>query len=396
MLPEIEGAKLPNFPWHNFAFEQVLEYYDGPRLILQRSRVGQLYLVWWNDSDEAIDRWIYLPVSESRLREILSGNMPALDALKNPEDGNLLVVDIDVAIDSVVQTVVTTAASLPEDSLPLEWSRLSISIPEEISGLPIRERAHLLNVKMESKKSDPTGRVSAKIVGQIIGNLQRLVDAVGQAKSGEPTSRGGISDSVLSGTRLDPISTYTGSFGIHLETNKQDDLIGDSLAKTSLEGLFDLFDVGHQAFGLTLQLTELKARVAKNYKDFLSTIETSLGTASLSWSQPGKMDPRQVRIDQESARNIIAQIDYFADSTQDNLTFEATLIGGNVRTLRFEIVTLETDERFDGLIHEDAISEMGRITFNSLCRVTLQPNLQVNEVTGEEKTTYTLLEIQPT
>ena len=396
MLPEIEGAKLPNFPWHNFAFEQVLEYYDGPRLILQRSRAGQLYLAWWNDSDEAIDRWIYLPVSESRLREILSGNMPALDALKNSEDGNLLVVDIDVAIDSVVQTVVTTAASLPEDSLPLEWSRLSISIPEEISGLPIRERAHLLNVKMESKKSDPTGRVSAKIVGQIIGNLQRLVDAVGQAKSGEPTSRGGISASVLSGTRLDPISTYTGSFGIHLETNEQDDLIGDSLAKTSLEGLFDLFDVGHQAFGLTLQLTELKARVAKNYKDFLSTIETSLGTASLSWSQPGKMDSRQVRIDQESARNIIAQIDHFADSTQDNLTLEATLIGGNVRTLRFEIATLETDERFDGLIHEDAISEMERITLNSLCRVTLQPNLQVNEVTGEEKTTYTLLEIQPT
>ena len=333
---------------------RLLEYYDGPRLILQRSRAGQLYLAWWNDADESIDRWIYLPVSEWRLRAILSGHMPVLDALKDPEDGNLLVVDIDVATDSVVQTVVTTAASLPEDSLPLEWSRLNIPMPEGISGLPLRERAHLLNVKMESKLSDPTGRVNAKIVGQFIGNLQRLFDAIGQAKSGQPTSRGVIPDSVLNDTRLDPIGTYTGSFGILLETNKQDDLIGDSLAKTSLQGLFDLFEVGHHASGLTLQLTELKARVAKNYKDFLSTIETSLSTASLVWSQPGKMAPRQVHFNQESARNTIAQIDSVADLTQNNLTLEATLIGGNVRTLRFEIATSETGERFDGLIHEDA------------------------------------------
>ncbi len=131
MLPEIEGAKLPNFPWNAFVFERVLEYYDGPRLLLQRSQAGQLYLAWWNDADESIDRWIYLPVSEPRLRDILSGSVSALDALSNPADGNLLVVDIDADI----QTIVTTVASLPQDSLPLEWSKLSISMPEEISGV---------------------------------------------------------------------------------------------------------------------------------------------------------------------------------------------------------------------------------------------------------------------
>ncbi len=140
MLHEIEGAKFPNFPWNSFVFERVLEYYDGPRLLLQRSQAGQLYLAWWNDADESIDRWIYLPVSEPRLREILSGSVSPLDALSNPEDGNLLVVDIDVGIDSVNQTIVTTAASLPQDSLPLEWSKLNIPIPEEISGVPTKER----------------------------------------------------------------------------------------------------------------------------------------------------------------------------------------------------------------------------------------------------------------
>jgi hypothetical protein len=134
MLPEIKGVQISNFPWNDFAFERVLEYYDGPRLILQRSQAGQLYLAWWNDADGSVDRWIYLPLSERRLHDVLSGAMPALDALNNPEDGNLLVVDIDVDHDSVVQTIVTTTESIPRDSLPLEWSKLNIPMPEEISS----------------------------------------------------------------------------------------------------------------------------------------------------------------------------------------------------------------------------------------------------------------------
>jgi hypothetical protein len=135
MLPEIKGVQLSNFPWNAFAFERVLEYYDGPRLILQRSQAGQLYLAWWNDADGSVDRWIYLPLSERRLHDVLSGAMPALGALNNPEDGNLLVVDIDVDHDSVVQTIVTTTKSIPQDSLPLEWSKLNIPVPEEISSV---------------------------------------------------------------------------------------------------------------------------------------------------------------------------------------------------------------------------------------------------------------------
>ena len=395
MESEIRGVIIPNPPWKAFSFDRVLQYYDGPRLLLQRSQSQQLYLAWWSDSDESTERWIYLPVSEHRLQEILSGELPSLDGLNAPEDGYLVVVDKDLDTNSIIKTVLTDASALPNDALPRQGARLNIPVPEEVNGLATRERTHLLNVKMDSKSSDPTGRISAKIAGQLMGNLQRLIDAVGQAKSGEPTSRGGIPDSILNDTRLDPIGTYTGSLGIRLETNKQDDLFGDSLAKKSLEGLFDLLDVGHQASELTVQLTELKARVAKNYKDFLSTIETSLSAASLSWNQPGKVNLRQISVNRESARNIIAQIDSVSDLTRDNLTIEATFVGGNVRTLRFEIETLDTDERFDGSIHEDAISEVERTTLNSSCRVILQPVLQVNEVTGEESTTYTLLGIQP-
>ena len=395
MISDVRGPILPHPPWRAFSLDRVLQYYDGPRLLLQRSQSKQLYLAWWSDSDESTERWIYLPVSERRLQEILSGEIPSLDGLNAPEDGYLFVVDKDLHTDSITRTVMTDASALPSDALPRQGARLNIPIPDDIAGLATRERAHVLNVRMEGKSSDPTGRIGAKIAGQLMGNLQRLVDAVGQAKAGEPTSRGGIPDSILEATRLDPISTYAGSFGIRFETNKQDDLFGESLAKESLEGLFNLLDVGYQASELTAHLTELKARVSKNYKDFLSTIESSLSTASLSWSQPGTLDLRQISMNEETARNIIAQIESVADLTKDNLTLEGRFVGGNVRTLRFEIETSDTDERLDGSIHEDAIPEVEHTTLNSSCRVVLQPTLEVNEVTGEERTTYTLLSIQP-
>ena len=394
MLSDVRGIVLPQPPWKAFSFDRVLQYYDGPRLLLKRSKTQQLYLAWWSDSDEFTERWIYLPVSEHRLQEILSGEIPSLDGLTAPEDGCLFVVDKDLSTDSITKTVLTDASALPRDALPRQGARLDIPVPEEVAGFATRDGTHMLHLKMESKPSDPTGRISAKIAGQLMGNLQRLIDAVGQAKSGEPTSRGGIPDSILNDTRLDPIATYAGSFGIHFETNKRDDLFGESLARKSLEGLFDLLDTGYEASALTVHLTQLKARVAKNYKDYLSTIETSLGTASLIWRQPGKSDLRQSSMNEETARNVIAQIEAVSDLTKDNLTLDAAFIGANVRTLRFEIETMDTHERFDGSIHEDAISDVERTTLNSSCRVILQPTLQVNEVTGEERTTYTLLNIQ--
>ena len=150
MIAEVKGTKLPNPPWKAFSFDQVLQYYDGPRLILQKSQAGQLYLAWWSDTDDSIDRWIYLPLSEARLQAILSGEIPSLDGLSNPEDGHLFVVDMDLDTDSIVQTILTDASALLGDALPLPGARLNIHVPEEISGLPIRERAHILDVRIES------------------------------------------------------------------------------------------------------------------------------------------------------------------------------------------------------------------------------------------------------
>ena len=394
MLPDVKGTTLPGPPWKAFSFERVLQYYDGPRLLIRQSSAGQLYLAWWSDADESTERWIYLPLSERRLRQILWGEIPSLDALSALEDGHLLVLDEDLETDTVARTILTEVSELPTDSVPRAGARLNIPVPMQLNGLPTRENAHIVDIRIENPTADDTRRVSARTMGQFIGNLQRLVDALGHAVADSPTSRGNIPEATLKKTRLDPVGTYAGSLGILLETNDQDDLFGESLARQSLKGLFELFDAEDKQDDLTRLLSSVKSRVSKNYKNVLLTIGDSLDSASVGWRQPGGRDLRRVRIDRQMARSIVAQIEEFSEYIAEQLAITGTLLGGNLRTLRFEIETDDGErERYNGTIHEEAIDEMGHVMLGSLCRATLEPLLQINEATGEERTTYTLLSI---
>lgn len=131
MLPEIKGHSVTP-PWRDFAFDEVLDYYDGPRLLLERGPDGQLYLAWWNANDAAVARWICLPVSKQRLTAIVSAQIPARAAMEQPEDGSLLVVDIDLDTDAIIRAVKTVAAAIPPESLPHPEATLNIGPPESL------------------------------------------------------------------------------------------------------------------------------------------------------------------------------------------------------------------------------------------------------------------------
>ena len=320
--------------------DRVLEYYDGPRLLLQKSRAGQFYLAWWSDTDEITDRWIYLPLSESRLHAVLSGSISVVDALKDPEDGSLLVIDKDTATDEITNVVHTEFESVPSNRRPRPGSRLNIPIPEEVSGIPTRDRTHLVDVRLESEQSDQTGRVSVKVVGEFLSSFQKLFDSIVQAKRGRVTTTGAIPASIRSESRFDIIGSYTGSVGILLESHRPDGLIDDSLVHRGMTAMFELMNAGDDPARLSGQLAELKSRVVKNYNGFLGTIENSSSKVTIYWSQPTRAETRQMVISQESARatrKVIALIDKTLTVTEENFPtdyefeMEGVLVAGSVR-----------------------------------------------------------------
>ncbi len=401
MLPTIEGTELPNSFLSAFSFERVLEYYDGPRLLLQKRQAGQLYLAWWSDSDDSTERWIYLPLSESRLRQILSGEIPSLEGLQQPEDGSLFVIDKDLYTDSIIRTVQTDAAALPDDARPRPEARLNIPIPDEISGLVTREGAHVLDVRIESSGQGRDGGFAADFVSQVVGNIQRLIDSTGQAALGEGISlKGRIPNPVKALTRLSLVGTYPGSLGLRFETVREDLSADESLTRSSLEGLFTLLEVGDGFAELDAPLSILNARVAANYNNFLSIIEASSWTASLSWTPARDWERRQqFNITPMIAKSIKEKLTTVSRNLQEPLSLEGRFSSGNIseniRRLRFGFVQAGSNKRFTVLATRDVYFRVGPITLGSHYRITVQPNLQVNQSTGEESFTYNLISLRP-
>ena len=132
MLPTIEGTRLPELPWEYLTFEEMLDYYDGPRLMLQQTDGGETYLAWWTDADEHTDRWVHIRMGPERLRAILSGEMPARAAFEEPEDGRLLVVDREAGAEQPVGIVAAEPSAVPPDTLPMAEARLRVADTDDL------------------------------------------------------------------------------------------------------------------------------------------------------------------------------------------------------------------------------------------------------------------------
>ncbi len=393
MLQQIEGHRVPNIDLSTSSFEEVLIYYDGPRLVLRRSLAGQLYLAWWSDSDESVERWVYLPLSESRLRQILTGEIPSRDALNNPEDGYLLVADIDT--DGSFETIMAVASSLPQDALPVEEATLDIPIPDEIMGFSTRERAHLLDVKIETLGMARPGQAAAEAVSKVVGDLQRLIDSLGQALSNHAAEKGPIPRSIKRQTQLNFVGAYSGSLGLRLETDSQDSTSGDSLVRRSLGGLFELLEASYQSSETNLRQDILTPRVATNYVNLLTTIQTTSRSTTLGWTTLSDRRLRELSVSSGLAKATKTRFRAATRDLLDELQLEGTFLSGNTRTLRFSLRESSYGGLYSVRIPRTLYREISPITLDFPYRVVLQPSLVVSETTGEGKISYSLVNLTP-
>ena len=389
MLPTIDGSTVP-FPCQRPVFEQVLEYYDGPRLILKRSGVGQLYLAWWNDEDGPVDRWIYLPVSEPRLSDILSGKIRVMDAMRNPEEDYLLVVDLDVG-QGVIQSVATTVSSLPPDSLPFDDVRLNAALPDGVAGGPARERVHRLAVRIGHDTRTPL-----EFVSRITGNIQRLVDSIGSAlvSIDTPTTPGSRPREYIikEQTRLNLVSTYAGSLGLLLETDKEDNHDGWSLVRKSLDNMFDLFEGDPTSLSLVEGRMEgmenVRNNVASRYRDLLNTIGTAEESALIHWYQSGGQMTRDFEITPE----FVTRTRNMAESMPEVVIHMSGFFEyGNIRTGWFRFREFGSDTSIGGRINSDVVRT--RVSLGQPYSVSAKFRSKINNMTGEIRTTYTFVQV---
>lgn len=392
MLPRIEGIAAPHSLWNSVVSEQILGYYDGPRLLLRRSRAGQLYLSWWIDSEEPVDRWVCLAVSQVRLGDVLSGRLTVLEALTDPEDGHLLVVDVDAEENEPLWSVATTLQALPHDSLPSEDYRLDIPM-SMLADDHIREGAHQLGVRLLGE----TRSAPVAAIGKLFSSIQGALDAIGQALvTMAPATQGPVPDSIREQTRLNLVGTYAGSLGLRLETGAVGGPMTGSIAGDSIEWLFKLLESDQQFIYSDECQRVLNSRVAKNYKDLLLAIEMASRDASITWHQHGAAEAaRELRVTPDAAKNKRDEIESAESADTETLQLNGVFEAGNIRTGWFKFLDWDTKELLGGRLSRDLMREVDEdsIPLGMLCRVVADSRQSTNRATGETKSRYTFLSI---
>lgn len=108
---------------------EVYHYFDDPKLFACANASGQKFLVFWLGDEAGADKWLYVPVSDTRLREVRSGVFGLRRACKEPEDGFVWVVETPFQPNGKAGPTAFDPSQLPDEYFPAEDSFLSLDKP---------------------------------------------------------------------------------------------------------------------------------------------------------------------------------------------------------------------------------------------------------------------------
>lgn len=75
-----------NTPLGRLRASEILDAFDGPRLLVARNAVGVAYLGLWVEDVADGDLWLYVAMSEERLEVVRGGHIPLREAFLDAED----------------------------------------------------------------------------------------------------------------------------------------------------------------------------------------------------------------------------------------------------------------------------------------------------------------------
>jgi len=109
----IKGEPVAKNPVPEFDAEEVLCYFDGPRICTLKDIRGKLYLAYWSDTDGTLNRYIVVPTNPKTVKELKEKKVDLLTALNQSK-----CFVFDVTGHDIISCISVTFADIPADALP--------------------------------------------------------------------------------------------------------------------------------------------------------------------------------------------------------------------------------------------------------------------------------------
>ena len=373
---------------------EIYEYYDQPVLYSCKNASGHFYLVVAAAEDAQFLTWLCVAVSLERLNLIRSGKIDLHDAFTDSENPYAIQVKVPYEEQASVQTDFIQPNQIPEDMLPIPGECLDLeteilpmlSDVEEIVKLRKQE---ILNLTLNSSEGTKTEAPIASL-SKIFERLQNVINAIGMIclKSER------ITKDVKRKMQMSLSDVGTGSFIIQVTSTEitQLDSQGYSYCGRVIEEFLKLLKAGDNYEQLKELLTA-KSKVAKNYIDFLKSLNGSVIGTKFEWVSP---NPNQGGTAYLSASKMRKTIEVLEKSHEENLStfiIDGTLIGAVLRSKTFEIKTAK--KTYKGHITSKAFETVRNATLGREYTAEIQEVTERSEATDElTKPTYLLLSLR--
>lgn len=154
--------------------------------------------------------------------------------------------------------------------------------------------------------------------------------------------------------------------------------------------MFYLLEVSDESDHLAEEISQLGARTLKNYTEWVKSIKELNIPVDLKW-QSSYRPLSKISFDAEKANRIHSVLSNFSDTTESEVDIKGKLMGANVRTKSFEILT-EQGEKITGRIGNAALNDVSDMGLNVDCEAEL---LKVTVIgpANMEKVSWTLKSI---
>ncbi|WP_273000659.1 DUF6575 domain-containing protein [Hydrogenibacillus schlegelii] len=372
---------------------EVFLYYDGPKLFSCKDRTGQKYFAILIDESEDGDRWFLIPVSDTRLERVRTGETGLRECVRYPENDWLW--DVFIPFDgSKGDASLRYADTLQEHELP--GPEATLSLPPRIHG-EIQHRNDVEEEAVQSRRdilditlSTPfdSHKLEVDYLAQVLLRVQSLLFSLATPRLAD---RGPIPKHVRESNTLMFAGSFVGSVGIRLETKGHATLL-DTPAERGLELFMRLLETGGERAQLSRLLPSLSPRAVARYRSLLTMLHVGQLGLKAEWGSPFK-GKRSAKLSHEQVRSALAVLEQDGDDMSQVLKVRGSLISvtsdATRRRYLFEFVSMDGD-RFKGNLSP----QLTNVRFNVPAYdvvAWIEELIELNPATGEEKVTYTLI-----
>ena len=381
--------------------DEILDFYDEPLVATLTNEIGNRFLAsiisHTRENNEEV--WIIVPVSPRRLEQIKVNGISVRDAFLKAEMGVAFYAVIKNLPERHGEITLVTSREIPEKHLPTTKYHLpeivvdEKDIPDDIQARAVQLGRFLLRFRLALEKNRT--EVPISLLGTTLKDLQALIYSIGQVQiNGSSAGRGPVPKLISQSHELFAHATMAGSFIIEMVSGPFIGLFDEKEIIQCMDYLQKLIEAHQNPDELKSHFEKQETRVYSNFLELLKAItsDANIKQMEITWASPE--NPQAfVLIKREEAIKIRDYLATKEDLTTTTESIDGRLIGANLKTKKFSLVTFN-GEKIDGKCTDASLIHVNGKTIGEVYLFTLEKATKVSYAKPDGEVSFTLLRIE--